>query len=112
MLDHQLITENLKGSVFATITQISLRTGLYPGILTLERVRFETEPIASGAFGDILKGFFGFYPICLKVARVSQSKNTRDLISVRSEFVETIIRWLSTVTLCRQSRKKHSRLAH
>ncbi len=66
--------------------RLSTASGVYPRCLALQDIHYEAKPIASGAFGEIWKGYHGDYPVCLKVARVYQGSDVGQLIKVNLKF--------------------------
>lgn len=73
VLDDEDTPENLKCPTLYAVVRLCAASGAYPQCLVLEGIRCrEDQPVASGRFGEIWKGYFGDHPVSLKVARLDQ----------------------------------------
>ncbi|KAF9442739.1 kinase-like protein [Macrolepiota fuliginosa MF-IS2] len=71
MLDNEDTPEDLRLPVLHAIVQLCRASGTYPQCLVLRGTRSdEHQPVASGRFGEIWRGYFEDRPVALKVARL------------------------------------------
>ncbi len=63
-------------------------SGVYPRHLELQKIRYNSRPVASGGFGDIWRGYYSNYPICLKVAKAYEGSDVEHLIEVNLPALE------------------------
>ncbi len=81
-MDSKDAPEKLRVSALFATMRLCMASGVYPQCLALQELRYDNEPIASGSFGDIWKGYLGTQTICLKVARVYASSEVENVIRV------------------------------
>ncbi len=81
-MDSQDIPLKLAHAALYATLRLCTASGTYPRCLALQEIDYERKPIASGAFGDIWKGYHKKHPVCLKVARVYQGSDVEHIIKV------------------------------
>ncbi|KAF5349950.1 hypothetical protein D9756_009173 [Leucocoprinus leucothites] len=65
-------------------------SGIYPRCLILRGINNVPQPLASGSFGEIWKGYYDQHPLRLKVARVYASS---DIQRLTATFAKEAIVW-------------------
>ncbi|KAF5349990.1 hypothetical protein D9756_009165 [Leucocoprinus leucothites] len=90
LLDYQDTPENLRRSVVIAMMRLCKASGIYPRCLTLRGIKHDPQPLASGSFGEIWKGYYEQHPVCLKVARVYASS---DIQRLTATFAKEAIVW-------------------
>ncbi|KAF9448093.1 kinase-like protein [Macrolepiota fuliginosa MF-IS2] len=72
-LDNEDTPEDLRLPVLYAVMRLCRASGTYPQCLALWGVRCdERQPVTSGRFGEIWRGYFEDRPVALKVARLTQ----------------------------------------
>ncbi|KAI3611393.1 hypothetical protein WG66_002148 [Moniliophthora roreri] len=78
------LTPQLRSSMLKAMLRLSKKSGQCPSLLAIDD--FETEgngPVASGGFCDIWKGRIGTELVCLKIVRVYQVSDIKQIWKVR-----------------------------
>lgn len=83
MVDHQDTPAYLRRAVVIAMIRLCSSSNIYPQCLTLERkVSYNTNVVAGGHFGEILKGHLEKRSVSLKVAKLYQRPQIEHLLKV------------------------------
>lgn len=80
LLDKWQIEECLKHTLLVTLLRLSKKSGLYPQCFTIKDVKCGPFPVAAGHFGEVWKGKLKDVVVCLKILKVYQQSQIKQLV--------------------------------
>ncbi|KXN82766.1 Serine/threonine-protein kinase HT1 [Leucoagaricus sp. SymC.cos] len=92
LLGHAQITGRSRNDILTALILLSARAGLYPSCFTLKLSDLETDktPLASGHFGDIMRGTCEGQRLCIKVIKLYKKSHINAALKV---FLKEAILW-------------------
>ncbi|EGO26974.1 hypothetical protein SERLADRAFT_448085 [Serpula lacrymans var. lacrymans S7.9] len=91
ILDYASLSPSLKRRFTSALIRLSSKSGRFPDCMVLEEVtRLGEDPVAAGSFGEVWKGSFYSEVIAMKVLKVYERSNVKELLK---RFSAEIIIW-------------------
>ncbi|KAF5383204.1 hypothetical protein D9615_004938 [Tricholomella constricta] len=91
LLDDPLLEEQFRLSFVVAIVRLCRKSELYPDCFTLTDVTRESEPFASGSFGDVYKGRFRGSDVGIKVVKVFQTTQKAEQARLYKAFAREAV---------------------
>ncbi|KXN91098.1 hypothetical protein AN958_02873 [Leucoagaricus sp. SymC.cos] len=91
VLDDGSIPNVLRRKVPRVLSRLCARSQIYPSCLSLVDVNYERNPVTSGSFGDIWKGYYQGKAVCLKVPKIYQRDNHATQSFIKAYAREAIL---------------------